>query len=89
MWSKAAKNPKPPPNPAKITDSRYASYADEYGTESWELDALEPQYIVNLIEQEIFSERDAELWNESHKRQENERKQIAEVITKWDTYFSP
>lgn len=31
---------KPPPNPAKITDSRFNNYATEYGEESWELDAL-------------------------------------------------
>lgn len=28
----------PPPNPAKITDSRASKYIDEYGNESWELD---------------------------------------------------
>jgi hypothetical protein len=33
----------PPPNPAKITDSRCAGYIRNYGEESWELDALEPQ----------------------------------------------
>ena len=27
----------PPPNPAKITDSRSTSYINEYGDESWEL----------------------------------------------------
>lgn len=31
----------PPPNPAKITDSRASKYIDEYSNESWELDALE------------------------------------------------
>ena len=38
----------PPPNPAKITDSRASKYIDEYGNESWELDALEPQVITDL-----------------------------------------
>ena len=33
----------PPPNPAKLTDSRCKSYMDKYGDESWELDALEPK----------------------------------------------
>ena len=39
----------PPPNPAKTTDSRYAKYMDEYGNESWELDALDPRYLTALI----------------------------------------
>jgi hypothetical protein len=32
----------PPPNPAKLTDSRSEGYIQEYGHESWELDALDP-----------------------------------------------
>ncbi|KKL20583.1 hypothetical protein LCGC14_2454000, partial [marine sediment metagenome] len=39
----------PPPNPAKTTDSRYAAYRDEYGDDSWELDALDPRVITELI----------------------------------------
>lgn len=44
---------KPPPNPAKVTDSRFAGYQQRYGDESWELDALPPAYIDNLVRQEI------------------------------------
>jgi len=36
---------KPPPNPAKTTDSRSSDYIAKFGTSSWELDALEPSYI--------------------------------------------
>jgi len=39
----------PPPNPAKVTDSRYDSYLAEFGSESWELDALDPRVITDLI----------------------------------------
>lgn len=39
----------PPPNPAKLTDSRCGSYISKYGYESWELDALEPKVIHDLI----------------------------------------
>ena len=35
----------PPPNPAKTTDTRYESYINEYGEESWELDALDPDVL--------------------------------------------
>jgi len=77
----------PPPNPAKVTDSRYEGYVAEYGEESWELDALEPRFISSLIEEEIFSERDADLWEEAYNQQESERGQIAEVIKKWGELF--
>lgn len=43
----------PPPNPAKETDARFAAYRDEYGDESWELDALEPTVLVDLIRSNI------------------------------------
>lgn len=73
----------PPPNPAKTTDSRYESYVSEFGEESWELDALEPQFISNLIRDEIEKERGQELWDKAVSEQEQEREQIADVIERW------
>ena len=43
----------PPPNPAKITDCRADAYIKRWGHESWELDALEPKFITQLIQDEI------------------------------------
>lgn len=53
----------PPPNPAKITDSRCGKYIAEYGDESWELDALEPQVITNLINNEVTALRNDEIYH--------------------------
>lgn len=39
----------PPPNPAKISDSRFTGYEAEHGPDSWELDALDPRIIDRLI----------------------------------------
>ena len=55
----------PPPNPAKITDSRAAAYIDEHGHDSWELDALEPQVITELIRETIEGNRDPVGWAEA------------------------
>lgn len=77
----------PPPNPAKMTDSRYEGYVAKYGNESWELDALEPQFISTLIRDEIERERDQDLWDEAVEEQEQERSQIADVIEKWGELF--
>jgi len=77
----------PPPNPAKITDSRYESYASEYGNDSWELDALEPQFISALIRDNILGERDEEQWELDVEHQEEERGQIADVIERWDENY--
>ncbi len=59
----------PPPNPAKITDSRYRAYALDFGESSWELDALEPQVIVDLIQSLIISHRDKGAWQEALERE--------------------
>ena len=54
----------PPPNPAKVTDSRFDSYLRDYGSESWELDALEPSVMVDLIRSTIDEYRDPDLWED-------------------------
>ncbi len=74
----------PPPNPAKTTDARYRSYADKFGEESWELDALEPSVIVDLIRQSVDSYIDHDLWQESLDRRDEGRNQLKEVSRKWD-----
>ena len=40
---------KPPPNPAKRTDSRFRRYAVEHGTQSWEVDALPPDVLQKIV----------------------------------------
>lgn len=52
------------PNPAKITDSRFATYKGLYGDESWELDALQPPQLVSLITEGVNKFRDMDLWAE-------------------------
>lgn len=77
----------PPPNPAKVTDSRYEGYVAEYGEESWELDALEPQYMLKLVEKAILAECEIDLWRERRSQQEEERKQLEDVISRWGELF--
>lgn len=69
----------PPPNPAKTTDSRYKAYVQRFGEESWELDALEPQVIVDLIQDTIDQYRDPDLWDEAKVRQAEARERLAEL----------
>ena len=52
----------PPPNPAKTTDSRFADYQMLYGDESWELDALRPQFLSRLVEEHISEVIDRQRW---------------------------
>lgn len=73
----------PPPNVAKQTDTRYAKYVEVYGETCWELDALEPQVIGDLIREAVGSYRDDAVWAEEEKRQEQARKKLRKVAREW------
>ena len=73
----------PPPNPAKVTDSRAADYIDRFGEDSWELDALEPMVIVELVRDEIKDIRHEPTWNQSKVREETERQLLTDVSERW------
>lgn len=51
-----------PPNPAKENDIRFAGYVSKFGKESWEMDALEPDYLLQITREEILKHRDADDW---------------------------
>jgi len=69
----------PPPNPAKLTDTRANDYIDRFGDESWELDALEPKTIVGLIQKEVLSVRDEDLWDEAVAQEDEDRERLQEL----------
>lgn len=73
----------PPPNPAKLTDSRAGGYIREHGRSSWELDALEPTLLDRLIEDEIWAWRDADLWEAATSAMERERERLTAVSDRW------
>jgi hypothetical protein len=73
----------PPPNPAKLGDSRSASYVDLYGEESWELDALEPSVLADLVREAVARFRDDELWAEDEAEQVRGREQLAKIASQY------
>lgn len=78
---------KPPPNPAKFTDSRAADYVSKFGTSSWELDALEPRVIADLIEVNVLAMVDDEKWTASMLREERAKdylRELGDSATKWE-----
>jgi hypothetical protein len=73
----------PPPNPAKTTDSRFSAYANQYGDESWELDALSPTFLNDLVISEIEKSIDQEKWDE----REEEINTIKDKIVEFAEHF--
>jgi len=52
----------PPPNPAKLTDARAQGYIKKHGNNSWELDALDPKTLDELIENTILQYKNESDW---------------------------
>lgn len=74
----------PPPNPAKATDSRFQGYQREFGDESWELDALEPSVISNLIETSISGLISWQEWDDRKDEIAAEREKLAKTYRHWE-----
>ena len=69
----------PPPNPAKSTDARFAGYQKEFGDVSWELDALSPTYLANLLAGEIEQFITRGIWDEVHSEVVHVKSRLTEV----------
>lgn len=74
----------PPPNPTKVTDSRAKGYISEFGYECWELDALSPEVIEELISDEVNYYRDEDLFEEVRVRETESKKVLKNVSANWD-----
>ena len=70
------KEHQPPPNPTKTADSRAESYIDEFGTECWELDALDPATLDSLVDDAIEDRIDLGLFEERKGAEEAGRASI-------------
>lgn len=74
----------PPPNPAKLTDSRCNGYMERFGDESWELDALPPNVIADLIRKHITERRDERRWTAATQEELAAKKLLNEASENWD-----
>lgn len=75
----------PPSDFAKSTDSRYATYRDEYGKDSWELDALDPRVITELITNQAADYTDKDKRKALIEKQEEGRQEIRELADNWQS----
>lgn len=66
----------PPPNPAKMRDSRYGGYVRRFGRECWELDALPPNVLIDLVTNAIRPLIDTHIWQASLDREAANRDKL-------------
>ena len=74
----------PPPNFVNEDDKRTAGYREQFDTDKcWELDALSPTVIADLIRDEIETLIDASKWKTAIAKEKRGRRQIEAVAANW------
>lgn len=67
----------PPPNPVKMLDSRAPGYRARFGQTSWELDALDPRTLRDLVTRHVLALRDKEAWAAAEREEARLRAALA------------
>jgi hypothetical protein len=74
-----------PPNPAKDTDARFAAYRAQFGRSSWELDALEPDYMNDLIKRHARNcITNKAAWVERHATIKTTKARLLKIASNWN-----
>jgi hypothetical protein len=73
----------PPENPAKETDSRYEAYVEKFGESSWELDAVEPATLGELVRNQIEDLIDYSEWDAIVQREKAYRDELNKLASNY------
>lgn len=73
----------PPPNPTKLTDARAGSYLSTFGEECWELDALDPSVISELISTHVGALRDPDLYQAQLDKELRQKQDLYNIRDYW------
>ena len=66
----------PPPSFVKTTDARKTGYIEKYGDTCWELDALKPGFVEQLVDSAIRPYIDQRILAETLAQEEEQRKEL-------------
>ena len=73
-----------PPNPAKLTDSRSAAYIEEHGPMSWEVDALTPEQLQEILTHHMEKHIDMEKYQIEMAKEMDDRQQLTNLKGIWN-----
>lgn len=73
------------PNPAKLTDSRSEGFIAEHGESSYEVDAIPPESLMEIVRQEIEDRMDLDAYEAVKDRENDQRKQLSKLLPKIET----
>jgi len=69
----------PPPNPAKMSDSRAAGFVARFGTSSYEADALPPDVLAQVVRDAVTDYIDQDAWDAVGEREEADKGLLREA----------
>lgn len=67
----------------KTKDSRYTWFVKHYGTECWELDAMDPNDLRHRVEDSILAEIEPVAWERCRRAQEAEQESLQSLLDQW------
>ena len=67
----------------KKKDPRYRWFVDNYGTRCWELDALDPNTLRDIVREAIEAEIEPEAWDRCATIERAERESLRSVLDSW------
>jgi hypothetical protein len=70
----------PPPNPTKVSDPRADKYIAEHGDESWEVDALPPNVLAQLVRDAFAEIVNTKLMDKIKRREERDKKDLRKAV---------
>lgn len=70
----------PPPNPAKMTDSRAAKYVERHGASSWEVDALRPDVLNRMITDTLENLVDRALMDKIIAQEDADKSELTKAV---------
>lgn len=70
----------PPPNPAKISDPRAKWYMNKFGDTSWELDALSPKVLEEIVKAAVVDSLDFAQYEELLGQESDDKTKLKEII---------
>jgi hypothetical protein len=69
----------PPENPAKTTDTRFKAYMADFGSSSWELDAVDPIDLARILTDAVEAIRDEDLWEVAVRKESRMRAELHQM----------
>jgi hypothetical protein len=70
----------PPPNPVKMTDSRAKKFIKDLGCNCYEVDALRPDVLTDILENSILENIDLTKYEEAIKIEQVHKKKLSKLI---------